>query len=159
MSSPTNGGIGLELRVTETSPHHLEMSVTTKWVLERAGTSIAAKGAGEEAPGGENNNGGLRVKKFQVAYGRGKSLLGVVAGSEEERSVLTFQEQNLQGIIALVDGGYNDEEQTSPERKMELATVEKYPLTIGSWTLPRQKHERPLRIEIITGALKSLLAE
>jgi DNA polymerase III sliding clamp (beta) subunit (PCNA family) len=131
-------GLGLELRVVETSPHPIVMAI-------RAPTTMTVEGDS--------------VKKIQAAYFRGKTLLGVVAGSEEQRSVLTFSTHDLQGVVALVDGGYDDVEQISPERKMELITIENKPLTVGTWVLPRQKHERPLRIEMITGVLKALLAE
>ena len=127
--------LSLELRVVEISPRHLEMRVTA------ATDGITGR------------------RTFTVAYSRAKSFLGVVSGSDLE-TVLTYSaDDNLQGVLALVDGGYNNEEQTSPDRTLELMTAEKYGMTVGEWHLPREKHERPLRIDIITGALRALLSE
>jgi len=97
---------------------------------------------------------------LKVAYSRAKSFLGVMSGSDME-TVLIYgtDEASLHGVLALVDGGYNKEEQTSPDRTLELMTAEKNAMTVGEWSLPREKHERALRISIITGAVRALLSE
>lgn len=138
----------LELHVTETSPRHLELHINA--IKKR------------------NSSSGCTSTSFIVSYSRSKSFLGVVSGNDFSTSLeyvidTTTSNSNtcptFGGVVALVDGGYNQEEQTCPERKLELMTVEKYPLMVGEWTLPRQKHEHPLRIQMIIGALQTLLSE
>jgi hypothetical protein len=129
----------LELRVVETSPRTIAMSVQAI-TIQRPDS---------------------RKRVFQVVYHRGKSFMGIVAGGSEDQTVLQLSVDNIQGVVALVDGGYDGGQQQSPERRLELVTVEKKqkPLTVAEWTLPREKHERPIRIDMITGALKALINE
>ena len=147
--------LGLELHVTESAPKHLQMRITTACVPANANDDEDGE-ASPPAPRG-------RRIVFKVAFGRAKSFLGAISGSDME-TVLTYayaadDKDNLQGIVALVDGGYNNEDQTSPDRTLELITAEKYGMTVGEWRLPREKHERPARIDMITGAIKALLSE
>ena len=85
--------------------------------------------------------------------------MGFVAGGSEPQSVLRLAVENIQGAVALADGGYDNDKQQSPERRLELVTVEKSPMTVAEWILPREKHERPIRLDMITGALKALVSE
>lgn len=160
--------LGLELRVVESAPKHLQMRVTTAYVSDSSAESNE-----ESTP--------EKRRVFKVAFSRAKSFLGVVSGSDME-TVLTYAADDsccckcwarrsrrsadddrdnhfLQGIVALVDGGYNNADQTSPDRTLELVTTEKYGMTVAEWHLPREKHERPIRIDMITGAIKALLSE
>ena len=128
----------LELRVVEISPRSIAISIRTA-ILQRPDS---------------------RKRVFRVVYHRGKSLMGMVSGGNEDKTILNFSTaDNLQGVVALVDGGYDNETQQSPERRLEMVTVEKNPMTVGEWVLPREKHERPVRIEMITGALNALISE
>ena len=164
-TSSQSNNIGLELHVVESAPKHLQMRITTACVpvvVDDPGVENK-----EEASSKTSASAGRRVV-FKVAYSRAKSFLGVVSGSDME-TVLTYAADNnnsnndsddcLKGIVALVDGGYNSVDQTSPDRTLELVTDEKYGMTVGQWHLPREKHERPLRIDMITGAIKALLSE
>ena len=129
----------LELRVFETSPLTIEMHVTAP---------LQQKDGDEGPP----------TRIFKVAYILGTSILGVLSGSDSQPPPLTFSPDNLQGIVSLIDGGYDDETQQSPERTVELHILDvNFATTVGKWVLPRQKHERHIRIDMITGALKALL--
>jgi len=156
--------VELELHVEETSPHNIHMVVT-------AATILTTTCAPVPVPAGETLDGSYRPQTaaaqpkqtrqqqrgFQVIYYKAKSLLGSFSGNENPHMTLHYTPDNLQGVLALVDGGYNAEDQICPERRLELTTKEKYPMVLGEWILPKEKHERALRLDMITGALKALL--
>ena len=166
---PSSGATKLELHVEETSPHSIHMVVTAATIL----TTLPPSSSSSSSEGMDDHSGSnqptqattqpsrrQQQRGFVVTYfNRSKSFLGAISGTEIPSVKLQFAPSQIKGVVALVDGGYDNESQTSPERKLELSTDEKYPMVVGEWVLPREKHERPLRIDIITGALQALLSE